>query len=57
MCIAVSYTAWAISNYQVSKKCPHDVEVYAKECVSHIYRARTIKYDSDDDDYHDHDHG
>jgi len=40
---AVSYTAWAISNYQVSQKCPHDEEVYAKECVSHIYRAKTIK--------------
>ena len=46
--IAVSYTAWAISNYQVSQKCPHDEEVYANECVSHIYRAKTIKYDSDD---------
>ena len=50
ICKAVSYTAWAISNYQVSQKCPHDEEVYAKECVSHIYRAKTIKYDSDDDD-------
>jgi lipopolysaccharide biosynthesis glycosyltransferase len=38
----MSYTAWALSNYQTAQRCPADQVAYTAECVAHVHKADTV---------------
>jgi lipopolysaccharide biosynthesis glycosyltransferase len=38
----MSYTAWALSNFQVARRCPSDTLAYLQDCVAHVKEAPTL---------------
>ena len=38
----MSYTAWALSNYQVHKRCPNDRLAYVAECLPHVLEVHRL---------------
>jgi hypothetical protein len=38
----MSYTAWALSNFQVHRRCPADHLAYLADCVPHVHEVTTL---------------
>jgi lipopolysaccharide biosynthesis glycosyltransferase len=38
----MSYTAWALSNYQVHRRCPADHLAYLADCVPHMHEVAAL---------------